>query len=100
MLHAMAWASSCWHSLSARSIGCITRRSPTRDLQCLPKASRARAPILVQLLMSRKVTLDSRGATVSTMESLISLRGISRARRARALVNQKIEGNAMQAGSE
>jgi len=41
--------------------------------------------------MSRKVTLDSRGATASTMESLISLRGISRARRARALVNQKIE---------
>ena len=52
MLRAMVCASSCWHTLSARSIGCITRRSPTRDLQCLPNTSSARAPIFVQLRKS------------------------------------------------
>uniref|UniRef100_J3LH92 Uncharacterized protein n=1 Tax=Oryza brachyantha TaxID=4533 RepID=J3LH92_ORYBR len=85
MVQAMARASSVWHALPATSVGCITRRSPTRDLQFLPNASRARAPILVQLLMSRNVTLGSLGATLSTAASLISLRGISKVLSARAL---------------
>lgn len=89
MLQAIAWASSSWLILSPTSSGCIVRLSPTRYLQCLPNASRARAPIFVQLLTSKKVMFDSPGAARSTTESLIWLLGNSKLLREPALAKHR-----------
>ncbi|XBI32626.1 hypothetical protein VPH35_056054 [Triticum aestivum] len=65
----------------------------TRDFYLLPNASRALAPIYVQLLTSRNVTLDSICATSSTTQSLISLLEISKVLRDCALAKINMVGS-------